>query len=206
MFMMQYLQNIKNSICTFINNLDKKKKRDIIWSFTLVFVVLTLIFTTYEIDGSSSEYIYPKGNNFDNFYYLIISFNWVYFFYMLDLIKYNLIFFISNLLFLFLNDSFIMSVEADLFVLNDSILNYGSSDIQNYVFYRKNENIFNLNLFYYEHFYFNFYKKFFFGVNLPIFFYFGLLFILTTIFSLVLLSYYGFYGAFFINLISIILF
>jgi hypothetical protein len=42
--------------------------------------------------------------------------------------------------------------------------------------------------------------------NLPIFFYFGLLFILTTIFSLFLLSYYGFYGVFILNLITILFF
>lgn len=42
--------------------------------------------------------------------------------------------------------------------------------------------------------------------NLPLFFYFGLLFIFSTISSLFLLSYYGFYGVFILNLITIILF
>ena len=42
--------------------------------------------------------------------------------------------------------------------------------------------------------------------NLPLFFYFGMLFILTTISSLFLLSYYGFYGVFVLNLITLVLF
>ena len=42
--------------------------------------------------------------------------------------------------------------------------------------------------------------------NLPFFFYFGLLFIFTTITSLIFLSYLGFYGVFVLNLFSLLLF
>ena len=42
--------------------------------------------------------------------------------------------------------------------------------------------------------------------NLPIFFYFGILFIFTTIFSLILLSYLGLYGSFLLNMITLFLF
>lgn len=206
MFMMQYLQKTKNLIVNFINSIDKKKKIEIIISFVSVFCVLLIIFSTYEFSSKIVNYLYPKGNNFDNFLYLIISFNWFYVFYIMDLLKYNLIFLFSNLLVLFLNDSFIRGVESYLLILNDSMLTYGSPNIREYVFYKKNENIFNFHLLYYEYFYFNFYKKLFFGSNLPVFFYFGLLFIFTTLSSLILLSYYGFYGVFFINLISIIMF
>lgn len=45
-----------------------------------------------------------------------------------------------------------------------------------------------------------------FTLNYPVFIYFGLLFILTTIFSLLFFSYLGLYGTFVINLISILLF
>ena len=52
----------------------------------------------------------------------------------------------------------------------------------------------------------NLYHIIIYSFNLPFFFYFGLLFILTTIFSLIFLSYLGFYGVFLINLISLIFF
>jgi hypothetical protein len=51
-----------------------------------------------------------------------------------------------------------------------------------------------------------FFKYFVLCFNLPVFFYFGLIYIFTTLISLVLLSYYGFYGVFILNLISIIFF
>ena len=59
-----------------------------------------------------------------------------------------------------------------------------------------------LNFFFDE----NLYHIIIYSFNLPLFFYFGILFIFTTIFSLIFLSYLGFYGAFFINLISLIFF
>lgn len=42
--------------------------------------------------------------------------------------------------------------------------------------------------------------------NLPVFFYFGCMFILSTISSIFLLSYYGFYGVYMFNLITILFF
>ena len=52
----------------------------------------------------------------------------------------------------------------------------------------------------------NFYLKILYDFNLPIFFYFGLFFILTNIFSLLFMSYLGLYGVFIINLISLFFF
>ena len=43
-------------------------------------------------------------------------------------------------------------------------------------------------------------------LNTPIFIYFGILFLSTTVISLFLLSYFGFYGVFLINLITLLLF
>ena len=59
-------------------------------------------------------------------------------------------------------------------------------------------------------FYFSFneylYHIIIYSFNLPLFFYFGLLFIFTTVASLLLLSYLGLYGVFLLNMISIFLF
>ena len=68
------------------------------------------------------------------------------------------------------------------------------------------------NELFYESFYLNYFhtkrflKLIFINSNLPIFFYFGLLFIFSTIFSLIFMSYLGLYGVFFINLVTIITF
>ena len=51
-----------------------------------------------------------------------------------------------------------------------------------------------------------FYHLYIYNINLPIFFYFGVLFIFSTILSLFLLSYLGFYGVFILNLVTLILF
>lgn len=65
----------------------------------------------------------------------------------------------------------------------------------------------NYNSFRVEYFRTNrFLKLIFLNSNLPVFFYFGLLFILSTISSLFLLSYLGLYGVFFLNLVTIVFF
>lgn len=51
-----------------------------------------------------------------------------------------------------------------------------------------------------------FLKLIFLNSNLPVFFYFGVLFVLSTIFSLFFLSYLGLYGVFILNLITIVMF
>lgn len=51
-----------------------------------------------------------------------------------------------------------------------------------------------------------FLKLIFLNSNLPVFFYFGVLFILSTVFSLFFLSYLGLYGVFILNLITITMF
>jgi hypothetical protein len=125
---------------------------------------------------------------------------------MLDLLKYNLIFFFSDLILLFFKNTFLIDLESILFNLNNLMLTHGMENISDYLLLKSNENKLYRLFFYHEYIQSNFYKKILYASNLPIFFYFGLLFILTTISSLVLLSYYGFYGIFILNLISIILF
>jgi hypothetical protein len=125
---------------------------------------------------------------------------------MIDLLKYNLIFFFANLMFLYFNATFLTEVETVLYSLNSLMLVYGSEDINDFLVLKSSKNKLYRLMFQYEYLQSNFFKKIMYASSLPIFFYFGLLFILTTISSLILLSYYGFYGIFILNLISIILF
>jgi hypothetical protein len=148
----------------------------------------------------------PAGNIFENLLHIAVGGNFIYLFFFLDYIKYELFSFIYNNVYLLINPTIFMDLENLLFNLNIFFLKNGSENIFYYEIQKFEEIYFKLNAFYYEYFLFNFYKAVLFRSNLPIFFYFGILFIFTTIFSLLLLSYYGFYGVFFLNLITILLF
>ena len=206
MFMMQNLQKFKDLINSFIFMENKKKQKEIILFVAFLTIMLIAIFSTHEFSKKTLSYFYPNGVLFNNILYMFLSFNWWYFLYIIDIIKYNLIFFLFNIVLIFFNPLFINNVEHYLFIINNLFFEYGSSDIRSFIFYKKQENRFYRELFWYQYFNKNFYKIILYGSNLPLFFYFGLLFIFTTLFSLLLLSYYGLYGAFFINLISIVLF
>jgi hypothetical protein len=94
------------------------------------------------------------------------------------------------------------------------LLNY--SEYYNYIsgFYSNNDMYFihSINKLTHTFYYFLFsfdeylYHIIIYSFNLPIFFYFGILFIFTTVFSLILLSYLGLYGSFLLNMISLFLF
>lgn len=58
-------------------------------------------------------------------------------------------------------------------------------------------------IYFYEDYFYHIYT---FNSSLPFFFYFGILFIFSTLLSLILLSYLGFYGVFLLNLITLVLF
>lgn len=146
------------------------------------------------------------GDELNDLLYLLVTGNFKYILYILDYIKYNLIFFIFDLFHLFFNDSIIIDLENSLLDLNIFMLKNGTNDIPQYLNIKNMENTLKFDLMMYEFTNYGFLKGVFYRSNLPVFFYFGVLFILTTISSLILLSYYGFYGVFFLNLASIILF
>jgi hypothetical protein len=148
----------------------------------------------------------PRGDEFSDLLYLFVTGNITYVLYILDYIKYNLIFLFLDSIHLFFNNTIQINMENSLLDLNIFMQKYGSNDIQQYLLLKNIENTLKFDLLMYEFTNYGFLKGIFYRSNLPIFFYFGILFILTTISSLVLLSYYGFYGVFFLNLISIILF
>jgi len=206
MFMMQSLQKIKDLINSFVYMEDKKKQKEMVLSAFFVLIMLLAIFSTHEFSKQTLYYFYPRGDVFNNILYLFLSFNWWYFIYIIDITKYNIIFFLSNLFLIFFNSNFINNVEHYLFILNKLFFEYGDEDIKSFIFLKKQENSFYWQVTYYQYFNEKFFKIILYWSNLPIFFYFGLLFIFTTLSSLFLLSYYGLYGVFFINLVSIIIF
>lgn len=203
---MQNFEKFKTLINSIFNIQDKKKRTEIILVSIFIVIILMMILSTYEFSKKTYSYIYPAGNDFNNFLYLIVSFNFKYLYYISDFIKFNLVYFLTNLFLTFFDNMFVLNLETQLYLLNNLMYKRGSDDIYNFVFLKDTESKFYMSIFYYEHIHLNFFKKILYNSNLPVFFYFGLLFIFTTIFSLLLLSYFGFYGAFFINLISIVFF
>lgn len=204
--MMRIFENIKNWINSFINMEDKKKQRELIIVIVYILTAALVIFSDQIFSMKTTTIFRPAGNVFENLLHIIIGGNFVYSFVFLDYTKYELFSFVSNNLYLFVNQSIIIDLENLLFNLNMFFWKNGSENILLYETYKYEEIYFKLSAFYYEYFTFNFYKAVLFRSNLPIFFYFGILFIFTTMFSLLLLSYYGFYGVFFLNLVTILLF
>jgi hypothetical protein len=185
---------------------NKKKQREIIIVIFYILTAILVIFSDQIFSMKTTTMFRPAGNVFDNLLHIIIGGNFVYSFFFLDFIKYELLSFIFNNIYLFINQNIIIDLENLLFNLNMFFLKNGSENILFYETCKYEEIYFKLSTFYYEYFSFGFYKAVLFRSNLPIFFYFGILFIFTTVFSLILLSYYGFYGVFFLNLITILLF
>lgn len=204
--MIRIFEKFKNLANSFIKMNDKKKQREIIIVFIYLFVALITIFFDQIFSMKTTTIFRPAGNIFENLPHIIIGGNFLYSICFLDYIKYNLISFFLDILYIFINNSIILDLEKSLFDLNLFFWKNGSENILDYITIKYTEISYIYDVFYYKYFTFGFYKAILFRSNLPIFFYFGLLFILTTIFSLLLLSYYGFYGVFFLNLITILLF
>lgn len=204
--MIWIFENIKNLANYFFKMSDKKKQREIKIIFVYLFIALITIFFDQIFSMKTTTIFRPAGNVFENLPQIIIGGNFLYSIYFLDYIKYNLITFFLDILYLFINNNIILDLEKSLFDLNLFFWKNGSENILDYITIKYTEISYNYDIFCYKYFAFGFYKAVLFRSNLPIFFYFGLLFILTTIFSLLLLSYYGFYGVFFLNLVTILLF
>jgi len=116
-----------------------------------------------------------------------------------------------NTIFILFNNNMIDNFNFDTLLYTLNLYEY--TDYINGCY--KNSNIFYiyiLNKFIFNFYYFLFsfdeylYHIIIYSFNLPLFFYFGILFIFTTLSSLVLLSYLGLYGVFLLNLFSLFLF
>lgn len=147
----------------------------------------------------------PNGSDCNNIINLFLSLNFGYLIYIFSFVKLEIFNYLSCLInFLIFNNL----ISYDLSVTNLDLIfeKHGFSDLVFFYILKITEFKVNYYVWVNEYLYISFFKYFILGFNLPLFFYFGLIFIFTTLISLILLSYYGFYGVFILNLISIIFF
>lgn len=178
------------------------KEKNQLYTFLFIFF-LVLIFNFFPKNFFVWDELYEINFLYSN----ILKFN---IFFLFDLIKNNflllldLIFYTLNLIFFnnyrnnFNFDKIVFILNFYEFKNNLSGFNSFNHDYYELFFYKVHLLIFSFNE--------NLHNIIIYTYNLPIFFYFGLLFILTTLFSLLLLSYLGLYGVFIINLFSLVLF
>ena len=182
------------------------------WKNQYIYILIFLLFLTLNVFFNSNEFIYwNKIYDLNFFYSNFLKLN---FFYLFDFFLKNFYIFIDFFyhvftLFFYNNINSNFNLDKILFVLNineyNIFIDNGLSTVGSYYF-----NFFNkLNYIFYN-FLFSFneylYHIIIYSYNLPIFFYFGILFIFTTIFSLILLSYLGLYGVFLLNMITLFFF
>lgn len=177
-----------------------------------IYIVLLFSLFSYNIFFYSND-ITPWNKIYDlNFFYLnflklnlsvLLNFYINNFYIFLDLL-YN-----TTYLLIFNNFNLNFNFDKILFLLN---FNEYNNFINNTYL---GDNLYNTNLFsklIYDFYYFLFsfdeylYHIIIYSFNLPIFFYFGILFIFTTLCSLLLLSYLGLYGSFLLNMFTLFLF
>lgn len=142
-----------------------------------------------------------------NFLFLLSNFNFFYIFWIISSLKYEFLNFFLSLPFFFIFS--FCKVDIYNLLLNMSYLfkfnGYNSLSEFNEILFSKIE--FDYLMFKEEYLESNkFIKIILFNSNLPLFFYFGLLFVFSTLLSLLLLSYLGLYGVFFLNLLTILMF
>lgn len=204
--MSELFKRIKDLFNSFINMKDKKKQREIIMFLVYFTIIIVSIILEYDFSTKTVRMFKPLGNDFDDFLHVIVTGNFMYSIYILDFIKYNLLFSLFDCIGLFFNDLNVLNLDRSILELRFFFEKNGAENIDDFMVYKSVEWTFDWELFKYNYFSFGFIKTILYKSNLPAFYYFGMLFILTTISSLFLLSYYGFYGVFILNLISIILF
>lgn len=132
------------------------------------------------------------------------------------------LFYIISIIFSLKISFFLLIYYFFFFTFFDTNVSYIYEFLLNLQYNFKNNNFYNLKILYDHYLYnielnYNFFeseylnsKKFkkilILNSNLPLFFYFCTIFVITTLSSFLLLSYLGLYGVFIINLISIVLF
>jgi predicted membrane protein len=97
---------------------DKKKQREIIIVIIYILTAILVIFSDQIFSMKTTTMFRPAGNIFENLVHIIIGGNFVYAFFFLDFIKYELLSFLLDILYLFINQTIILDVENSLFNLN----------------------------------------------------------------------------------------
>lgn len=172
--------------------------------FLLIYMYVLFTFTPENFFRSDSLSI-NKFCNLSNFFF---NFNILYWLYIIFSLKFEFFSFFFNSLFLIFNTN-TLYFDQNMFNFNLIIKENNFRNLNDFYIY-----IFNINIYFYELFKYSFYynyESYFFKINfinsnLPIFFYFGVLFLISSVISLFFLSYLGFYGVFILNLITILLF
>lgn len=202
----QFLEKFNEKLNYFKKILENNKKFVIKFFITLIIFFLIL----HELDVkiiSLSNFLFLSLNKSENIFYLLLKGGFLYIFDILLSLKNLFLIFLYNFpLFLFLdiNPENIYSFFLNLdYKFNKNLF----PDLKSYFDYFIYNNELNYIFFEAEYLYSKKFKKIIIlNSNLPVFFYFCIVFIITTLSSFLLLSYLGLYGVFILNLFSIILF
>lgn len=173
--------------------------------FFIIYFILYIMSLNSLLPQWFTDLTLPNGSDCGNIINLFLSLNLGYLIYIISFVKFEFIDYLFNSFnFLIFDD--LINYDLSLINLSIDFEKHGFSDLISFYILKFIEIKFNYYVWYNEYIYMSFFKYFVLGFNLPLFFYFGLIFIFTTFISLVLLSYYGFYGVFILNLITIIFF
>lgn len=188
----------------FWNQKDKRRRNEII-AFT-IFMTYTLWYF-FALTGTYLkivDYLLPRGNDFGSIRYTILTGNIFYVLVMICKVKTIFLSFVINLL--FVSNWTIFDLENNLLYLYNFFKTTGTRHISHFFIDWYAHELWgwtDLKVRYLNEWWF---RTLVVWPNLPVFWYFGVLYVFTTIFSFFLLSYLGLYGVFFINLVSMFLF
>ena len=202
----QFLEKINQNLDVLKFFLENNKKNILYFMFYSLVIFTVLLGLDVSI-FSLTNFFSISLNKPENFFYLILEGGLLYIVNILSFLKYSLANFLIYLP-LFLFDNSVSNYVYE-FLLNLSYLFKFNKNNSIKIFYDLYIYNSELNYCFFESEYLHskkFKKIILLNSNLPVFFYFGLIFIITTLSSFLLLSYLGLYGVFFINLISIIFF
>ena len=202
----QFFEKFNEKLSWFKNILENNKQ-----IFNYVFLLFIFLYTfslVFDINIISiSNFFTLNTKQFDNIILIILEGGIFYIIFLLIFIKMSFLTFLTFFIFFLFYNCYIDVVYEFLLNLSYVFKFNGFKSLK--LFYDFFANSISLDYAFFEKDYLQskkFKKIIFLNSNLPIFFYFGVLFLLTTIFSLILLSYLGLYGVFFINLLTLILF
>ena len=202
----RFWETINNKFAEIRSFLDKNKK----FFFYLILVVI-IVYATLRSFGVTililDNFFRISPTDSTNFFNLISEGDFFYVVWVVSLIKMHFLNFIFSAPIFFFHDIFENHIFSFFLNLSYKFKFYGYGSLT--MFYESSFNGVKSSYDSFKYEYFRnrrFLKLIFLNSNLPVFFYFGMLFIFSTILSLFLLSYLGLYGVFIINLITILMF